>query len=64
MRRLACLVKVYLVGGGNYARFLKFRSPVLIGVLEVFERVGGLTRFYGARTPPMTMRPSWVGYPA
>ena len=44
--RLACLVKVYLVGGGNYARFLKFRSPVLIGVLEVFERVGGLTRYW------------------
>jgi hypothetical protein len=38
--RLACLVKVYLDGGGKYARFLKFKSPVFIGVLVVFGVAG------------------------
>ena len=41
---MACLVKVYLVGGGNYARFWKFKSPVFIGVLVILTGVRGLTR--------------------
>jgi hypothetical protein len=31
------------VGGGEYARFWKYKSPVLMGVLAVLGGCGGLT---------------------
>ena len=31
------------MGGGNYARFWKYKSPVFIGGLVVFGVLGGLT---------------------
>jgi len=33
------------MGGGDYARFWKYKSPMVIGGLAVFEVVGGLTGF-------------------
>jgi hypothetical protein len=39
------LVKLYVVGGGNYARFWKYISPVFMGGLVIFGVGGGLTRF-------------------
>jgi len=39
------LVKLYVVGGGNYAKFWKYISPVLIGGLVICGAGGGLTRF-------------------
>jgi hypothetical protein len=43
--RLLGLVKLYVVGGGNYARFWKYISLVFIGGLVIFGAEGGLTRF-------------------
>jgi len=39
------LLQVYQVGWGDYARFWKYISPVLIGVLAVLRCLGGLTGF-------------------
>jgi hypothetical protein len=41
----AGLVKLYVAGGGNYARFWKYISPVFIGGLVIFWVDRGLTRF-------------------
>ena len=37
------LFQVYQVGQGNYARFLKYKSPMMTRVLAIFGTLGGLT---------------------
>ena len=43
------LVKLQRVGGGDYARFWKYISPVFIGGLAIFGCLGGLTGFGSLR---------------
>ena len=39
------LLKLYRVGGGDYARFWKYISPMFIGCLAIFGWLRGLTGF-------------------
>ena len=39
------LLKLYVVEGGDYARFWKYISPVFMRGLAIFGSVGGLTGF-------------------
>jgi len=44
------------VGGGNYAKFWKYKSPVFVGGLVVFGVVGGLTGSCAGGGPARTAR--------